>query len=353
MSPKLGACTLGAVRYQNAAIRGARQGDVSAIFLRTFGYALATVKAMLNSKRFSEIVVHTAPFDYSHAYPIRQLMVTVEEDARDLEKLAKANPWTTVMISPFCEHNHNARAIKPVLDRIKQLAPSCLVVNSIWQGQAVPGYITEIHIPNSKQLPRVPRGEYTISFDGFGGDGSGDFTDTDVVTLLNRYATARHIRNWNFRYNGKYGHKDKALLTERKHWPDGKYILGHRAMMKFARAVPLWRRDDLLYKPFADDHGNQGPTKDNRAMVILPLPKSVKAIEVLDSNNKLISKMQAPAVNPQHSGEPKGMRYYSALYAYEFGDLAEKSSGVRAIKFRAGSFVTPLTDADLRSGRFR
>lgn len=353
MTPKLGGCVLGANQYRQAAIRAANQGEVAAIFLRTFGYAMPTLKAMMASGKFSEIMVHTAPFDYSHRYPIDSLMVQVLEDARDLEALQKKYPGTTIIISPFCEHNHARSVMKPVLDAVRAAAPSCLVANSIWKGDIVPGYMTDIHIPNARNLPRAPRGEFTISFDGVGGDGSGDFTDLDIVSILNRYRRARHIRHWNFRHNGKYGHSDPATLTERKYFPNVRYLRGHYRTLKFERAVPLWNRDDLLYKPFADDHGGDGASKDNRAMVILPVATVVKTVEVLDKNDRVLARMNAPAVNPQHTGQPRGMRYYSSLYAYELGNLAEKSSGLRAIKFRAGAFVTPLTDADLRSGRFK
>lgn len=353
MAAKFGSCTLGGAHYSRPAIAKHPQGQVGAVFLRTFKYSRPFIVSMLRSGKYSEIVVHLAPFDYSHNYPINSTLPQVLKDAADMEALQKQFPGTLLMLSPYCEHNHNARAMKPVLDAVKSAAPNCEVVNSIWKGQEVPGYITEIHIPNSKQLPRVPRQPYTVSFDGFGGDGSGDFTDTDVVALLNRYKSARHIRWWNFRCNGKFGHKDTATLANRKHWPNGDYLAGHYAMMKYARAVPLWKETDRLYKPFSDDHGNVGVSKDNKAMVILPLPLSVKRIEVLDVNDKLIGHMDAPRVNPMHQGQPKGMRYYSPIYAYRLGNQAERSSGVRAIKFRAGNFVTAPTDADLRSGRFK
>lgn len=355
---KLGGCYLGAFHYQDAMFKAHRKGDVAGIFLRTFnnaaqGYRL--LESMLKSELFSEIVVHLMPFDYSHRYPIAPSMRTLRQDASRLQALAVKFPKTKLMPSPYCEHNHKASAMKPVLDELSKAAPNCEWVNAIWKGEPVAGYTTELHVPNSKSIPRIPRGKVLISFDGFGGDGSGNITDTNVQKILQGFKKAGvwHVRWWNFRCNGKYGWKDKATLANRKHWPDVKYIKGHIAMFKLEREGQPLRRNDRLYKTFADDHGSIGVTKDNRALVILPLPLSVKTVNVLDSKGNVIDVMRAPARNPMHSGEPKGMRYYSTNYAYELGDMAFANTKSRLIRFVAGKLRTALVDADLRGNRFR
>ncbi len=291
-----------------------------------------------------EIVIHIGPFDNSHAYPIAKLRKFVLEETKKLEALSKKHPKTILMLSPFCEHNPSTKNIKPLLDEMKRLAPSCLIVNSIWKGQEVPGYITEIHIPTSK-LPRKPKGEYTVAFDGFGGDGSGDFSDANIQAILDNYSDARHIRAWDFRFNGKFGHNDKTPIAQRKSWPSVKYIKGKLAAMKRREGDLTWPKT-ALYKTFADDHGNEGPTKDNRAMCILP--RGGQSVEVLDSNGNVIDKMQR--FGDPH---PMGPRFYSTKYAFELGDIAQANTGRRLISIRSGKDVYPLTDADLRSGIFK
>jgi hypothetical protein len=102
-----------------------------------------------------------------------------------------------------------------------------------------------------------------------------------------------------------------------------------------------WPRTQL-YKPFADDHGGGPQTKDNRAMAILPPQGS--SVTVYDSRGNKIDIMRR--FSPDHTGTPRGARYYSRLYAYELGNLAERNTGSRLI--RIGH--SPLTDADFRSG---
>lgn len=339
--PRPGVDYLAGVKYERVMIENHPRGWTAGIFLDTFGNGYSTLERMACSGKFSEIVAHISPFDNSHAYPIDKLRRSVIEGAKKIQRIAERCPQSVLMPSPFCEHNHASKTIKPILDQIKKVAPNTIPVNSIWRGGIVYGYTTEIHLENSR--PRAPpSGEYIISFDGFGGDGSGDFTDADLVTIFSRYKSARQIRLWNFRFNGKFGHKDSASIAQRKNWPDAKYIRGHVAMMDGREGAISWPKNSL-YKPFADDHGQGG--KDNKAMAILPIERSTA--RVYDSKGNLIDLMKR--VLPNHTGNPRGARYYSTRYAYELGDLAKKNTGSRRIMIEN----LPLTDADLRSGLFR
>lgn len=339
--PIYGADYLAGNKYETAILRTHPQGWAAGIFMTTFGDATPTIERLACSGKVSELVVHIAPFDNSHAYPIESLKRIVLSNAAKLEGIAKRCPKATIMPSPFCEHNHKAGKIKTILDAIKRVAPSTIPVNSIWKGDPVYGYFTEIHLENSR--PRAPpRGEYIVSFDGFGGDGSGDFTDANIPALLDRYKTAKHIRLWNFRYNGKFGHKDKTPLNQRKYFPDENYLRGHNAMMKAREGAITWGKD-ILYKPFADDHGQGG--KDNKAMVILKANKPF--VTAYDSKGIAIARLNR--VLPDHTGEPKGARYYANEYAYQLADKAKKNTGSRLIRIEN----SPLTDGDLRSNNFR
>lgn len=341
---KYGGDYLGGVKYSRAVLKTHPRGNVGGIFHNTFGYALETEDQWCRSGLFSEIVSHIAPFDNSHAYPIRQLLPYVLAEARKIDVISRANPRTVVMLSPFCEHNHPAKEMIPVFEAMRKAAPSCLLVNSIWKGQPVPGVITEIHLPSSR-LPPVPQGEYTVAADGFGGDGRGDFPDTNVQNILQKYAGARHIRWWNFRCNGKFGHTDTAAISARTNWADEKYLRGHNALMK-AREGGLTWGNTMLYKPFADDHGNTGVTKDNKLIAILPW--AGKVAQVIDRNGKVIDTLGR--FTPDHE---LGPRYYSTKYAYEVAAIARANTGSSLVAVRVGRKVTPYTDGDLRSGAFK
>lgn len=347
---KYGADYLGGKYFKSAILKTHPTGWCAGIFLRTFGNSTGFIEKMCQSGKFSEIVVHVAPFDKDHRYEFDKYVPQVKKDVAKLEEISRRNPSVVVMISPFCEHNHSRDKMAVLFKELKQIAPSCLMVNSIWKGQEVPGVITEIHLENSK-LKKKPSGDYIVAFDGFGGDGSGDMPDTDVQKILNHYSDARQIRLWNFRYNGKYGHKTTngkpwPAPKDRIYWPDENYLKGHNALMK-TREGSLTYPNNALYKPFADDHGQGG--KDNKAMVITFSPKN--RIDVFDSLGKKIDTMQR--VNPNFSSPGSPLhgagRFYSGKYAYQLGDIAQKNTGSRRIKIEG----LPLTDADLRSGKFK
>ena len=113
---------------------------------------------------------------------------------------------------------------------------------------------------------------------------------------------------------------------------------GHNAMMKRREGAITWKGKNL-YKPFADDHGTPSPTKDNKAMVILP-GISKDAVKVFDSRGIVIDIMRR--FLPDHEDGP---RYYSGRYAFELAQSARRATGSGLIRVEN----MPLTDGDLRS----
>ncbi len=340
--PVRGQDYLGGTKFESAILKTHPAGWAAGIFYWTFGEAKKTIRKMLRSRKVGDFVIHLAPFDYSHEYNIDKYMPIIEPVAIWCNNMQIEFPNTKILISPFCEHNHKRQVMSKVFARLRKLAPNCGMVNSIWKGDEVANTITEIHLEDSKLKPRPKNDIYLVSFDGFGGEGDGDFTDTDVQRILEFYKDARHVRAWNFRYNGKFGHKDTTVLNKRKHWPDEHYLRGHAAIMKKREGSITWP-NTALYKPFADDHGTGG--KDNKAMCILNIRE--KQVSVRDSKGKIIDVMTR--AKDDHIGDPKGGRFYSKKYAYQLADIAEFNTGSRLIKI--GDM--PLTDGDLRSGRFK
>ncbi len=339
---KIGGDFLGLLHYTKEAIAATKKGDVAGVMLRTFGDAREAIRQLVVSKKISEIVIHLAPFDYDHLYPIEKLYNQVIEDSEWVELMAVKHPEVKFLISPFCENNHPASKMIPLFNDIKRIAPSCLMVNSIWKGEVVPGVITEIHLPDARPVKK-PKGEYMVSFDGFGGGGKGDFPDGDITTIMKRYPDARQIRYWNFPCNGKYGHDDDSPIEDRYNWPNTQMLKGYRATLTPREGKVTWP-NDCLYKSFADDHdGNQ--SKDNKAMAIIQADR--RGIKVRDSKGRVIDTMAR--VRPDHKNDPRGPRYYSSKYAFQLGDSAEKNTGSRLIKVD----TMPLTDADLRSNKFK
>jgi hypothetical protein len=334
---------LGAVKFEQAALKAFQPGDALGIFLTTFGDAKGTCEK-LAKKKPSDFVIHLAPFDYSHKYPIASNMKYIKEGAAFVQKLALANPDVEFLISPFCEHNHPAKVMQPIFSQIHDIAPNCLLLNSIWKGEQVPFTITEIHLPD-KKLVKKPRGVYTVAFDGYGGGGKGDFCDSDIQSILSFYSDARHIRGWDFEFNGKSSHLDETALKDRKEFPNVEYIKSRRAVMKVREGSVTWKAPNL-YKCAADDHPGDSAGKDNRAMCVLQVRKDY--VQVYDSKGKIIDVMKRTTLGDLVGKTITGARYYSKKYAYQLGDLAYANTGSRLIKIDK----MPLTDADLRSNNF-
>lgn len=340
--PIYGPDALFALHYEDVLLQSQPHGWCGGIFLRTAGRAHRTVQKIAKSKKFSEFLVHLAPFESLHEYNIKKLWPQIREDSIWLNGVAQRNKNTEFLLSPFCENKHRRVDLIPLFKELKKIAPLCTMVNSTMIYEEISGVITEIHLETSK-LGKIPNEEYTVSFDGFGGRGTGDFPDADIPTILEHYSTARHIRWWNFENNGKYSHEDTTPIGNRKNFPSVEYMRGHNAMMKKREGAKTWG-ERKLYKSFADDHDGPQP-KDNRAMCILPVNK--ESVQVRDKNKNVIDVMVR--MRPDHANKPKGARFYSKLYAYQIGDLAEKNTGSRLISIDGSK----LTDADLRSGLFK
>lgn len=198
--PIPGADYLGGAKYQSAIVAEHVPGGAAGIFLNTFGDATNTIRALCPNA--SEIVVHLAPFDSTHSYPLKEYLNGVLRDAKRLERVAK-NCNAIIMLSPFCEHNHSKATMQKVLKAVQKVAPSTVMVNSIWRGAVIPGVITEIHLP-----ARIPKGEYTVSLDG--NTGPVDFS---------KYRKARHFRWWTPQMNGKAYATENTPIANRKHYP--------------------------------------------------------------------------------------------------------------------------------------
>jgi hypothetical protein len=333
--------------YSSVMISTHPRGWCGGIFLRTFGAlekSKNTILNMLKSEKWGELVVHMAPFDRTHTYPIDKLQGQVLKDTAWLESLQQQFPKTKIMPSPFCEHNHKANVMKPLFDKMRVKGPSMIFVNSIWKGQEVPGIITEIHIERIDKMPPVPRQEHIVSADGFGGEGTGDFCDARVDKIIAKYPNASQIRGWNFRNNGKFGHKDKATIAQRKHFPDKNYMLGHYELLEPRESGGEVFGKKGLYKAFADDHGQGG--KDNHAMVIVN--KKQPKLKVWDRNGKVIDELIRTTLGDYNApGSPLHgfARFYSAKYAYQIAERAVKNTGSNIVKVEGLGF----TDARMRS----
>lgn len=211
---------LGGAKYPTQIVQAHPRQWAAGIFYSTFGDADSTIRLMCQSQKFSEIVVHMAKFDRSHRYVISRNLPRLRRYATRLELVALSCPGTKILLSPFCEHDHKAKVMRPVFRVISRLAPSTIMVNSILRGERIPGIITEIHLEGSKPLPAPPRGQYIVSLDGY----TKELSRANLEAITAKYKTARQIRIWSFRLNGKVSNEDKTPIAERYNWPNSQYL---------------------------------------------------------------------------------------------------------------------------------
>lgn len=107
-----------------------------------FGNAIPALKFVLKSGKFPAVRIHA---HWSNAHVIVP-MEKLKKKLPKYEKLAQLFPSVKVYVSHSCEHNQvNKLAVMKRIKLIQTLAPSCIPVNSIWQGARVPNIITELH----------------------------------------------------------------------------------------------------------------------------------------------------------------------------------------------------------------
>lgn len=358
MSYIIGIDALAGVHYPRAVLNGTDKGQIVCIFLRTFNI-VDNVKYVITqwakSNKFSMIIVHTAKFDTTHAYKITDAQLKeLYQDASWLHKLSSQTK-TKIGISPFCEHNHFRKVMEPIFNRLEEIAPNCTLVNSIWKGEEIPNTLTDIHIEKRSRLPKIPKNEFTVSFDGFGGDKNDpkrvNFTDTDVQSIIEHYEKSgrlHSVRAWNFRCNGKYSHLDVTPIGKRKMFPDKHCIRGYIYTLS-KREGGEWLKDKL-YKTFADDHGVDlskpvNRSKDLKILFILPIDDATIEIKTKDGKRVATANKHPDA----HTGTPKGNRYYLSMYMSQLADIVYKHSKSYLIQIKD----YPLIDCRLRSGLFK
>lgn len=347
-----GVDVLGAYEYQSATL--SLPGECAIGSFRFWGKKgntdelAARVMARGRSRFYRQ---HLTAFDYDHKYPIGDLTKTVYEGAAVYESLAKKFLNAEIAISPFCEHRHPRTKMEPIFKKLRQLAPHCTLINSPEKSlYEIPGVVLEIHLENSRDLPKEPKGPYGISFDGFGSKGNGDFTDTDVQRIVKTYKKALYILAWDFRMNGKFAHTDTRPIGVRDDYAGYNYLMSRYEMLLPREGGVTWP-DDALYKPSSDDHGGSPESsKDCEALCILP--ERVARLEIIDTRGNKVMSVPRSSL-PDHVGDPKGPRYYFGMSSYELATKLRKGTGSALMVVKAGNKKYPATDAVFRSGKFK
>lgn len=172
-----------------------------------FGDVLPKLKKLLDSGRFPACRIHAHWADNHAIVPISKLKKKLPR----YEELAKQYPEVKFYISHSCEYKEpSAKKVRQRIDLIKQLAPSCIPVNSCASGATLANVITERH-------GNVYAGEL-LSMDGT------DITEMNIKTWLKRNVAATACFIWRTQFNGRNPGEAAIPIKLRKHWPTKEQI---------------------------------------------------------------------------------------------------------------------------------
>lgn len=277
------------------------------------------------------------------------------------QQLAKEFPNTKFYVSHSCEYSCTDRnVIQQRVDLIKQLAPSCIPVNSCWQGATIQGVVTERHGKNTKARP----GEL-VSTDG------DNLYDLDAEGWINANSQAAITFLWGYRFNlREINDAGQAVPppNARTAAPSEAYIksitrLGFPkgAPPQVAGAKPMPK--GYIYKTHGEDDQESKETdpddpRENRPVIMLPYHGS--RIELLAINGVRLGYLMRfgsdfNGLARYYSGLPNGI----GLYGVEIAEKAKKAT--RSIATGGSEWVCAKWNGKLfgpfhpafRSGSFR
>lgn len=258
-----------------------------------------------------------------------------------------------IYVSHSCEYeSSDGSAIQQRVNLIRDLAPSCVPVNSVFRGATAPDVITERHGKDAK----AKQGEI-ISADG------DNLYDLDVKKWIADNSKSLITFLWGYRFNMREINDPEQTIPgpkDRKATPSPTYTksiikladnIGEPPVVLSAKPLPK----GSIYKTHAEDeqdiNGTEKP-RENRPVLILPFHS--QAVKILTVNGILLGKLirSGPDLNGMgryYSGLPGGIN----LYGVEIAEFAKKKSNSEFICFRCGDKVYGPIHPAFRAGAFR
>lgn len=316
-------------KYENVVLREFPNGWALGCFAETFGDAFPSVRKVLETGRCPHVRIHLLWSD-THTFGTNDIP-TIRALARKYERLATRFPSVRVELSPFCEHN--IPNPDPYLGIINQEAPSCIPINTPWQGGISRRYKNEIHGDHKK-----PRGKYNFSFDGTSA------VDADVQSYKRKHKDADIFFFWVPQFNGKKNASDPTPRPERRAWPTSElidsviYLRKKRGKVSFA-APRLW-------KSHADQH--EVPPEPRALKPVIIIPEKVPELILRASNGQVVA--TAPYYGPYTGG---GHRYYLPDFGYLVAEKAVRIQGSPVVQVYAKNKLIGTVNPAFRAGIFR
>ena len=263
------------------------------------------------------------------------------------EKIAKENTDVKIYISHTCEYKSNSVAeINKRVALIKSLAPSCIPVNSVWQGATPGSTLKETHILDGKKGKN-----WIVSTDGVAAP------QIDMEAFHNNYKNTVIRFLWTSRFNFRDAQTPLPKPANRTVTPTKELF---QSMIRLAEGIttkaptPTFRgriipiKDPLLWKSQCEDfHG-----ADNRKLKpMLACASSAQLLSIVTYTGREVCKIK------KYGNLGSMKRYYTglvnSLWGYEIGEKAERMSGSEWVWVKDGNtYLGPINPA-FRKGYFR
>lgn len=332
---------LGGAMFSGVLLKAHPSGWAAGFFADTFGSIWSVVDKLAATGKCPLFRIH-GPWT-AHAYnPSKHDKAIFAAFDRTLALAAKY-PHLQFQFSPVCESSARGAAWAQLFARLdsrqQNAARRLQLVCSIHDGQAVKGYLLEVH--GKVKAPTVP---FQYSYDGT------STVDSDVETDKATYGRAQIIFFWhpsfNLKYKTKLGKKeqedpnvwknDTAPPKERECKPTVELILSVVALAQRKGPAKLKARN--TWKSHADRH--KTPPEERAYKPVFISPEKVTTITLVDSSGIVIAK--STKREPYNDGR---FRYYFGNYGYQ---IANKVLTVLAGKTELGTVNPPFREGDFR-----
>lgn len=205
----VGLDVLGLQKYPDL-IKHWPSGFACGVFDTEFGDVYKTVTKLLASGKCPLLRVNLL-WSSTHTYGDKDIPA-IKKRSPLYELLKQKYPDIIIEIAPFTESN--LRTPDQYLEIVKEYAPSCTPVNSIWKGNLSKYYKNEIH--GSKA--RVLKAPYNFSYDG------NSANNADVEKHKELHKNCDTFFFWTAAFNGKAKDDEKLPIEKRKHWPTHEHL---------------------------------------------------------------------------------------------------------------------------------
>lgn len=312
---------------------------------KTFGDAGKRIKLFLDSGKVPALRVHV---HWSDAHKIADLK-DLQRRLPRYERLALQYSHIPIYVSHSCEYRESSlREVQKRVELVRNLCPSCFVVQSAWQSPTVAGVgLVEKHGPGAKNCG-------IASYDG-GKKGEG-LQDVDSEKWVRNNRDAAIVFAWGPRCN--LTEETKLPRNKRTASPEPEYIkmLARLMQTKGVPPTPIFQdkvvevKKPRLYKMAAEDMDGKN-SRDNKPLIILK--GQTNAVDIICHDGQQIGKFgyygtYTGGMHRYYSGWKGGMN----AWGYQIAAKALQKSGSEWIWIRQGrTYHGPIHPA-FRCGYF-